>query len=166
MDRKLRLAALVAVLAVAGCEPPPVEPPAVAAPRSVLIIDFIGQEVRDQVGGEYFIERASEGGVLLLITYKVINDGDLPVAAYDVPQIRLYDAAGVAYASDLGKTAAYATEDDAAIDTKVISDINPGITTRGAEVFEISRTAFAAGGWSVGVEGQPVADRVQIELTP
>lgn len=41
-------------------------------------------------------------------------------------------------------------------DSKILSDLNPGITVTGTEVYEISKDAFAKGKWYIQVGDQKV----------
>lgn len=112
-----------------------------------LEIIVTNTEERSQVGNQYLNEKASEGATLLAVTWKVKNVSDKPVGSFSQPTIKLVDSNGTEYEWDLGKSSTYATEQD--LDTKVLSDLNPGITTTGAKVFEISKEAFAQGGWKI-----------------
>ncbi len=107
--------------------------------------------LRQSVGSEYLTERASEGGVLVIVRTKVKNVGDRPVSAFSIPKIELMDAAGVTYSSDVGKTTAYEMASDN--DAKGWSDLNPGITVRDAEVFEVAADRFDPETWVITVGG-------------
>lgn len=107
-------------------------------------------EERDEVGGQYFKEEASEGGTLVAVQWQYKNTSEKPIGMlFSGPSIKLVDANGVEYDNDTGKSSAFATEVD--LDAKILSDLNPGITVKDADVFEISKEAFAKGGWFVQV---------------
>lgn len=118
-----------------------------------LDLNYRQAVIRDEVGNEVTMERASQGGLLVLVTYEVTNISQVPVPAGAIPAIRLFDRRGVAYTSDAGRTVAYASEPGAVMDMKSWSGLNPGITTQGGEVFEISAADWATGGWTVGFVG-------------
>ena len=114
---------------------------------SGVAVQIKSVDTRQSVGGEYTRETASEGGVLVIVRYSLKNTGEKPLASYDRPQIKLIDGGGVVYDADLGKSSAYATEDRG--DTKIWSDLNPGITTYGAEVFEVGQDRYDPKTWRV-----------------
>ncbi len=101
--------------------------------------------VRDSVGDAYIKERAADGGVLVVVETTVKNTGDKPIKSFDIPKIKLVDAAGTEYSPDAGKSGAYATE--ASIDMKAFSDLNPDISVTDADVFEVSKTRFDPATW-------------------
>jgi hypothetical protein len=100
---------------------------------------------KTSVGSQYLNEKASEGAILIAIQWQYKNTSDKPVKSYSKPEMKLIDSNNTEYNSDLGKTSYYATE--AKLDSKVWSDLNPGITVKDAAVFEISKEAYAKGGW-------------------
>jgi len=108
-------------------------------------------EQRSQVGTQYLEERASQGGVLIVVKYDISNVGNEPLKFYS-PKIELVDAAGVRYSSDIAKSAAYGTETDD--NSKIFSDLNPGITTQGSSVFEVAADRFDPETWHIAVEGR------------
>ena len=116
-------------------------------------------KTRDTVGGEYMRETASDGGVLVVVTYSLTNTGSKPLQAFMQPDIKLVDAAGVAYDPDIAKTGAYATE--ANLNTKIMSDLNPGVSTRGAEVFEVGKTRYDPTTWRVMVDDKKHLVKIQ-----
>lgn len=159
--KALLLASAVIALAVSGCDSPRVAPAAAAAAAptpSDLVIEFRNVALPDQVGGEYFSERAGHGGRLVVVQYTVKNNSAAPIPAYEIPAVRLFDRQGVSYAPDAGLTGALATEPGILANNKLVSDLNPGIMTQGADVFEISAEAWAAGGWRLGWDGATEAD--------
>lgn len=112
-------------------------------------VQIEGVSTRDAVGSQYAREAASEGGVLVVVRYAVKNTGDKPLASYDRPRIKLMDAAGVVYDPDIAKSSAFAMEGN--FDTKVWSDLNPGITTHGADVFEVAQDRYDPATWRIVV---------------
>lgn len=101
------------------------------------------------VGNEYLRETASEGGVLVVVDFTLTNDGEKPLNAYERPDIKLMDPSGTEYGPDAGKSGIYATTKD--LNAKVFSDLNPGITTKSAEVFEIGASKYDPATWRVMV---------------
>jgi len=106
-------------------------------------------EQTNQVGGEYFEEKASEGATLVVVNWKYKNVSKEPLGTFSSPTIKLVDENGTEYDGDLGKTSAYVTEKK--IDRKILSDLNPDITVTDAEVFEIGKEPFSKGNWRLKV---------------
>lgn len=102
---------------------------------------------KTNVGGQFINEKPSEGATLVAVQWKYKNISDKPVNTFSFPSIKLLDANGTEYNSDLGKTSAYATE--IKLDRKVLSDLNPGITVNDAQVFEVSKEAYSKGEWTI-----------------
>ncbi len=103
-----------------------------------------------QVGSEFFEATPSEGGIYVIVNWEYKNISDAPVSAFSTPMLKLVDKNNVKYDSDLDATSSYATEIN--LDSKVLSDLNPGIKVKDAEVFEISEESYNAGGFSVKVD--------------
>ena len=108
-------------------------------------------EEKDVIGDPKFLgKKASEGATLVGVQYKMKNVSDKPVGAFDYPPINLVDEKGTKYDADVDASAAYATE--TGIDnSKILSDLNPGITVTGTDVYEISKDQFAKGNWFIQV---------------
>ena len=104
-------------------------------------------KARDSVGSAYFKEKAAEGGTLVIVEYAFKNVGAKPIGMFDRVSPQLLDPAGQAYGPDAGKAGALATETK--YDTKLLSDLNPGITTRGGDVFEVAADKFDRNTWKV-----------------
>lgn len=118
-------------------------------PADNLEITITNVEQTKQVGGEYFEEKASEGGTLVVVNWKYKNVSKEPLGTFSSPTIKLIDENGTEYDGDLGKTSAYVTEKE--IDRKILSDLNPGITVTDAEVFEIGEESFSEGNWRLKI---------------
>lgn len=116
--------------------------------------------VRQTVGGAYFGQSAAEGGVLVVVRYRIRNAGTEPAEAYDMPQVTLMDSQGGAYEPDAGKTGAYSLETK--LDQKLWSDLNPGITIKAAQVFEVSKEAFDPATWRVALDGERALVALQL----
>ncbi len=112
------------------------------------------------VGGQYFSEKPSEGGTLVVVEWQYKNTSSEPVGTFSQPSIKLVDSSGVEYSADAGKTGAYATE--VKLDRKILSDLNPGIQVKDAQVFEVSKEAYGKGGWSVVVKADGKNYKVQL----
>ena len=107
-------------------------------------------EQRGRVGGEFMNEAASEGAILICLQYKYKNISTAPLSSFKQPELKLYDEKGTEYEKDSGKSIYYTT--DIGSDEKVLSKLNPGITVKSGEVFEISKDSWAKGTWTLKVE--------------
>ena len=107
-------------------------------------------ETADSVGTQYFNASPSEGGVYVIVEWECKNISKKPISSFSCPTITLVDSEEVSYDSDLDATTTYAVA--AELDNKVLSDLNPGINVKDAQVFEISKEAYDAGGFSVKVD--------------
>lgn len=103
-----------------------------------------------QVGDEFFEATPSEGGIYVIVNWEYKNISDAPISAFSTPVIKLVDKNNVKYDSDLDATSSYATEID--LDSKILSDLNPGIKVKDAEVFEISEESYNAGGFKLKID--------------
>jgi len=112
-----------------------------------LEVTTISTDQKTVVGGQYVNEKASEGATLIAVNWKYKNISDKPVSSYSQPSVKLVDSNGTEYSWDLGKSSTYAVEQK--IDSKVVSDLNPGVTVNDAKVFEISKESYEKGGWKL-----------------
>lgn len=129
--------------------------PGEAIPMNGLSLVVQPAQLRTQVGFDIAPETAADGGVLVLIRYAVTNNSDKPISAIEMPQIKLVDGKGTSYSADAGKTGAYAIANK--LDMKILSDLNPGITVKNAQVFEVSKASFDPAVWMAVANGQKVA---------
>lgn len=107
-------------------------------------------KVRRSVGGEYFKSTPAEGAIYVVVQYSYKNISDKPIGTFSKPSFNLVDANGVKYDSDAGASGSLATE--LKLSEKVLSDLNPGITVKGADAYEISKESWEAKGWNVLVK--------------
>lgn len=119
----------------------------ISSPTMEITVTSVDQKA--SVGGQYFKENASEGATLVVVQWKYKNISDKPINSFEQPTVKLVDSKGTEYERDLGKTSTYSTE--IKLDRKFLSDLNPGITVNDASVFEISKEAYAEGGWKLNV---------------
>ena len=104
----------------------------------------------DQLGGEFFESKPADGGTYLAIQWNYKNISDSPISAFSQPSLHLKDPKGTKYDADTGASASYATE--LKLNEKVMSDLNPGIRVKGAEVFEVSKELLAQPGWKIYID--------------
>ena len=106
-----------------------------------------------KVGNEYFNSEPASGGIYLAITYTYKNISEKPMGMFDTPSFYLYDSNDVKYKTDTGASSLYASELE--LNEKVLSELNPGISVNGADVFEVSQEKIKEGNWKLKI----VADK-------
>ncbi len=112
-------------------------------------------EEKAEVGGEYINSKPSEGGTYVVVNWQYKNISDKPIGSFSMATVNLLDKNSTKYDSDIGATSSYATETK--LDTKILSDLNPGITVKDAEVFEVSKELYKAGGWRLKIKADKEA---------
>jgi hypothetical protein len=113
------------------------------------------------VGSQYLNEKASEGATLIVAQYKYKNTSDKPLSSFTQPSVKLIDSKGIEYDSDLGKTSTYKVQ--VKMDEKFLSDLNPGITVNGAQVFEVSKDNYMESGWKMKVNSEGSSYFIEIK---
>ncbi|MFZ7134126.1 MAG: DUF4352 domain-containing protein [Eubacteriales bacterium] len=113
-------------------------------------ITILTVEKRNSVGSEFFQAKASEGGVFVAIQYKYKNVSDKPIGMFSKPDFYLIDPQGNSYDADVSGSSSYTTELD--LDENVVSDLNPGIAVKGADVFEVAEELLEQGQWQIKVD--------------
>lgn len=90
-------------------------------------------------------KRIPEGAVYLAVEYELKNISKQPVSSWDLPSVHLVDGNDAIYNQDSDASWYF----DKYTDSKIISDMNPGIKTRDARIFEVSIETLNAGGMRV-----------------
>ena len=73
----------------------------------------------------------------MIVKYQFKNISKEPVSSFSFPDIKLFDPNDVKYDEASGAEIAYKTQ--AKISSKSLSDLNPGITSKEATVFEVAK---------------------------
>ena len=120
----------------------------ITTPKFKMIVSKEG--LRSSVGGSFLEEKAAEGAVYVTIEWEYTNISGKPISAFRLPSLHLKDPAGNKYDQDIGASSSFATELD--LNTKVLSDLNPGIKSRAANVFEVAEVNLAKSGWQILIE--------------
>lgn len=115
-------------------------------------ITVASAEVIDAVGDSFMRSTPAVGGEYVAVAWTYTNISNAPVEPWKAPRLKLIDPAGHVYDADLGASGAFAAQVNA--NAKVLSNVNPGITIRDADVFEVSRTLFDASSWKLRVRSQ------------
>lgn len=145
----------------ASAAPAASTPAGTAAPRFKVGETFQGKTFRiavtsaavtDAVGDGFMRSTPAAGGEYVAVAWSYTNISNAPVDAWKTPSLKLIDPAGHLYDADLGASGAFATQLNA--DAKVLSNVNPGITIRDADVFEVGRALFDPSTWKLRVSSQ------------
>lgn len=104
-------------------------------------------EEKAKVGNQYISKSPSDGGTYIAVQWQCKNVSDKPIGSFSLPTIHLVDSNGTKYDADIDASGTFATE--VKLDSKVLSDLNPGITVKNAGVFEISKETYQKGGWKL-----------------
>ncbi|KMY41145.1 hypothetical protein AC621_15590 [Bacillus sp. FJAT-27445] len=105
-------------------------------------------EDRDTVGTQYVEKKASEGGTIVAVQYTIKNVSKKPISSFSIPTVKLVDADGTSYDSDIVASVIYAPETKVD-NSKILSDLNPNIKVTGVKAFEVDKEAYAQGTWKL-----------------
>jgi hypothetical protein len=97
------------------------------------------------IAAGFWDEWPSEGGIFVAVQYGYKNIGKKPRSTWDEPSMALISPDGAEYSADLDAAMAYGALLDN--DSKVLSDLNPGIAVKDIAVYEVSTELLKAPGW-------------------
>jgi hypothetical protein len=103
-------------------------------------IAIVAAEVRSRVGNAMFETSAPEGARYMVVHTRVKNITKEPLSAFSRPSIRFVDGEGTEYSPDVGASGAYGAERN--VDTKILSNLNPGVSMDLVAVFEVGDDAL------------------------
>lgn len=109
---------------------------------------------RYSVGDMFFESTASEGAVYVAVQWKYKNITEDPISSFSTPDIKLVSPKGKEYNPDSMASASFASQVNP--NEKILSDLNPGITTTAADVFEVAESLIAEDGWTLKISGNKV----------
>jgi len=92
---------------------------------------------------------AQPGAVLVAVIVEYENVDTKPLNPFSLPELHLMSPDKVVYDQDMGKSMAYAGIME--IDSKAMSDINPGLSSQDVFVFEVSEKLYKKKGWMLTV---------------
>ncbi|MEW9584507.1 DUF4352 domain-containing protein [Paraburkholderia sp. DGU8] len=101
------------------------------------------------INSSFETKTASEGGQYVVVIVKEKNVGSKPINSFDMPRINLVDSNGNKYSSDIDASSAAASI--FGDNSKILSDLNPGIATTSVKAFEVGKDAFNADAWHLKV---------------
>lgn len=132
---------------------------AVTAPKAEVTI--VKVSTRKRINGPFDVSEPAEGGIYVCVDYKYKNVMDKPMDMFSTPTFKLMDSKGNLYDTDTGASSDYASMRN--FSEKGLSDLNPGLSVTGGDVFEIAKEIYDAGGFSVYVTGAGKNIKVPIE---
>lgn len=94
--------------------------------------------------------KPAEGAVYVVIQFTYKNITKKPISALSAPGFFLKDESGTKYDPDVQANIAWSLNNNS--DEKVLSNINPRVSIKGCEVFEVAREAILEKGWKVYVD--------------
>ena len=106
------------------------------------------------VGDMFWNETPAEGAVYVTVQWKYKNITEEPISSFSTPDIKLVSPKGTEYRTDSAASAAFASQVNP--NEKILSDLNPGITTTAADVFEVAESLIVEDGWTLKVSGKSV----------
>lgn len=109
-------------------------------------------DYKDIISSNFLQSRASDGATYVCIIWFYKNISREPLGFLDFPHISLISPDGVKYSSDINASATYATIMNT--NSKVLSNLNPGIRVFDAQVFEVSKEQLKKKGWKLLVKSR------------
>ena len=103
-----------------------------------------------EIGEGVFSSTANEGAIYVGVIWNYKNISDKPIGAFSTPDLKLIDPNGNKYDPDIGASTTFATVFN--VDEKAFSDLNPGITAKAVDVFEVSEQLFNFSTWKILVD--------------
>ncbi|MCB1193856.1 MAG: DUF4352 domain-containing protein [Leptospiraceae bacterium] len=123
-------------------------------------ITVVSVKERNQVGGQFLKEKPAEGALFIAVTMKVKNISSKPVSSFSQPRLKLIDPSGNKYDDASAASVHFKTEIESS--GKTFSDINPGITVKLGEVFEVAKELWKKNkGWKLLIDAD---DNIEIPL--
>lgn len=114
-------------------------------------VGVLSVEVLDEVGEDILKKEASDGGVFVAVVWQMKNVSDKPLSMFETPDIALIDSKGSKYDNDIEATSYFDIEKQ--IDnSKILSDLNPGILVKATAVYEVSKDLFNLNDWKLKIE--------------
>ena len=130
--------------------------------RIALIVTSVAG--RTVVGGDFFKATPSEGAVYVAVQYKYKNISTKSIGSFSKPSMKLIDPYGNKYDMDVNASSCYGSENKD--NEKVISALNPGITSKASCVFEVSSELLNKSPWELLVNVEDQDFRITSPLKP
>jgi len=110
--------------------------------------------------GPFLSAEAQSGAVLVTVLVNFRNISQQPISGFSLPTIRLGSPGGAYYDADIGKSSAVAGILE--IDSKVLSDLNPGLRSQALAVFEVSEELWEQPGWRATIDSSKIFGRREL----
>lgn len=94
-------------------------------------------------------KKIPEGAIYVVVEYEYKNISTQPISSFSLPSVHLMDGNGAIYDEDFDARMNF---NGSYNDSKIISDMNPGIKTKSNEIFEVAIDVLNAGNMAVYVE--------------
>ncbi|WP_375202098.1 TM2 domain-containing protein [Hyphococcus sp.] len=120
-----------------------------------------GISITYRAGNEFIGEDAQPEALFVIVEYEYTNISDRPIGPFNSPDISLIAPSGAEYNSDNGATGLEMA--DRELNENALSDLNPMITYRSVELFEVAEGLFHQPGWIIKVELDRTEFFVRIE---
>lgn len=137
----------------------PAQPAATPQPQEFYVGDTVTNDglqitldavkIGTSINSSFANATAAEGGEYVVVIVRLKNVGSKPISSFEMPSLRLLDTNGNKYRTDVDASIAAATV--FGDDSKVVSDLNPGIGTKTVDAFEVSKTLFNTDSWNLQV---------------
>ena len=115
-------------------------------------ITIISVTTKKEVGGEYLKSNPADGGIYICVDYTLKNISEEPMSSFSFSSINLIDSKKTKYSADISASSYYATETDP--NKKILSDLNPGITVKDSDVFEVSEDSYNNDSWNLLIDNK------------
>lgn len=93
-------------------------------------------------------KKVPEGAVYVVVEYEYKNISKQAISSWDLPKVKLADGNDAVYSQDMDADWYF----DGYSDSKIMSDMNPGIKSKDAKIFEVAIEVLNAGGMKVYVQ--------------
>lgn len=93
-------------------------------------------------------KKVPEGAVYVAVEYEYKNISKQAISSWNLPDVRLSDGNDAVYSQDMDASWYF----DGYSDSKIMSDMNPGIKSKDAKIFEVAVEVLNAGGMKAYVK--------------
>lgn len=107
-------------------------------------ISVVSADVRNSFRSSLLQSRPAQGASYLAVRARIKNISQEPIGAFSRPSLKLIDANGSEYSPDVSASGSFGEE--IRTDTKILSQLNPGVSTDLIGVFEVSNEMISKPG--------------------
>ena len=118
-------------------------------------LTVLSVEQKSEVGSIFLSSSAPRGATFIAVTYLYKNVTDRPISSFwNTPDVSLIDENGSTYSADIGASVSFAGEFSNDFDANILSDMNPGVSYKDGDVFEVSSQSFNLNTWKIIFNGE------------